>query len=511
MAKRRSIWPVGILAIWLSVLGWHVKREYFKPLGQRLAERARSLAPGTFFYTIRMNGQAIGLATTRFDTVETGFKINDQVILDVPAMDETHRAIALTSVLLDPTLKMQSFAFELGSEIGEFTVNGTVQDSALELELQTGGKAQKSSIANGARLLLDAAVSIRLAAAGQLTVGQSVRTQVFNPSTMSEQSIDMRVTAHDTLIVPDSAKIMKLSGQWIISSMDTIPVWRLEQSMGGITIASWVDEDGHLVKAESPLGYSLERTAFELADQAWKRGLADKTLAQGYGSIIERTAIAANVDLSSVRWADSLRVKLAGIDLRGFDLAGDRQQLRGDTLTITRESAATLRAQYALPYSAGGAPAQELGSAPLIQSDHPDIKRTAQQIAAGSTDPLVVAQRLNDWVYRELEKNITLSLPSADQVLRAKQGDCNEHTVLFVALARASGLPARSAAGVVHLRGRFYYHAWPEVWLGTQWVAVDPTLGQFPADASHLRFIVGGLARQVELIRLIGKLQLEVI
>jgi hypothetical protein len=40
---------------------------------------------------------------------------------------------------------------------------------------------------------------------------------------------------------------------------------------------------------------------------------------------------------------------------------------------------------------------------------------------------------------------------------------------------------------------------------------VDPTFGQFPADASHLRFVVGGLARQVELIRLIGRLQLTVV
>ena len=82
--------------------------------------------------------------------------------------------------------------------------------------------------------------------------------------------------------------------------------------------------------------------------------------------------------------------------------------------------------------------------------------------------------------------------------------------MLYVALARALGLPARTAAGVVYVRGRFYYHAWPEVWLG-QWVAVDPTFGQFPADASHLRFVVGGLARQVELMRLIGQLRLTVV
>jgi transglutaminase-like putative cysteine protease len=114
-------------------------------------------------------------------------------------------------------------------------------------------------------------------------------------------------------------------------------------------------------------------------------------------------------------------------------------------------------------------------------------------------------------VYDTLEKDVTLSVPSALQVLDAREGDCNEHTVLYVALARSLGLPARTAAGLVHVGGRFYYHAWPEVWLDERWVAVDPTLGQFPADASHLRFLVGGLARQVELIRLIGRLRLEVL
>jgi transglutaminase-like putative cysteine protease len=113
-------------------------------------------------------------------------------------------------------------------------------------------------------------------------------------------------------------------------------------------------------------------------------------------------------------------------------------------------------------------------------------------------------------VYGRLRKDITLSVPSAVQVLETGQGDCNEHTVLYVALARSVGLPTRTAVGLVHVNGRFYYHAWPEVWLD-RWVAVDPTLDQFPADASHLRFLVGGLARQVELIRLIGRLDLEVV
>ena len=89
-------------------------------------------------------------------------------------------------------------------------------------------------------------------------------------------------------------------------------------------------------------------------------------------------------------------------------------------------------------------------------------------------------------------------------------GDCNEHTQLFVALARSVGIPARAAAGLAYIDGKFYYHAWPEVLL-RDWVAVDPTFGQYPADAAHLRFITGGLQRQTELLRLIGNLHIKVV
>ena len=44
---------------------------------------------------------------------------------------------------------------------------------------------------------------------------------------------------------------------------------------------------------------------------------------------------------------------------------------------------------------------------------------------------------------------------------------------------------------VVAIDGRFYYHAWAEVML-QRWVGVDPTLGQFPTDATHLRLVTGG-------------------
>ena len=125
-------------------------------------------------------------------------------------------------------------------------------------------------------------------------------------------------------------------------------------------------------------------------------------------------------------------------------------------------------------------------------------------------DPRVVAERLNRWVHDSLQKRISFTLPNALRVLEQRRGDCNEHTQLYLALARSVGLPARGAAGLALVGDKFYYHAWPEVFLG-DWVAVDPTFGQFPADAAHIRLVTGGVNRYGELLRVIGRLEIEVI
>jgi hypothetical protein len=127
----------------------------------------------------------------------------------------------------------------------------------------------------------------------------------------------------------------------------------------------------------------------------------------------------------------------------------------------------------------------------------------------------VRAERLVRYVHAYVEKKPTMSLPSALEVLRTRIGDCNEHTALYVAMARALGLPSRVAVGLVYLRGAFYYHAWPEVWVEEaggrgRWLPVDPTLNQFPADATHVRLARGGLERQAAILGLVGRARLEI-
>jgi transglutaminase-like putative cysteine protease len=506
MTTQRML-GVSVLAIWVAVVAWHAKREYLQPDAVRLAAGARMLAPDAHWFIIRMDGRAMGLAQSALDTLPDGFLFRDEVTLDVPALGRVHRAVTRTQLELDRALELRTFRFTLDSEIGRFAVAGTADgDSALTLVVDAGGGPQRSRMRADAGVLLDAALTLRMAASGALRTGNEFTARVFDPSTLGHRDVQVRVGERSTIVVADSARLD--NGRWIATVMDTVPVWRVEQRFGGVAITNWVDEDGQIVRAESPLGFTIERLYYELARQEWRAAADRPGLAAGYGALIEGTAIASNVDLAGVEERSALAVRLAGVELDGFDLAGGRQELRGDTLVVRRESAR--RAPYTLPWRRGGPLEQALESTPLIQADDERIVAAARAIVGDATEPVHAARLLNDWVYRTLRKDVTVSVPSALQVLDARRGDCNEHTVLYVALARAIGLPARTAVGLVHIRGRFYYHAWPEVWLG-DWVAVDPTLGQFPADASHLRFLTGGLARQVELIRLIGRLQLEVL
>ena len=507
---RRIHLSALVLVTWFGMIGWQVRREYFQPELTRLAEAALSLAPGVSFYTIRMGERNVGLATSRLDTIPEGFELRDEMILDLPALGQTGSAVVRTRVSLSPALVMESFSFSLDSEIGRFRADGVLgADSTLNVTIDTGGSRQEVSYRLAEPPIFSAALPIRIAMAGELKVGNTLRLPVFDPSTLSTRAVEVRVLEHDTLVVADSASFDVESGRWSPSGYDSIPAWKLAEVHGGVEVVSWVDEDGRILSSSSPLGFTMEKTEYELARQAQENALGQSALAIDEDVILS-TAVRSNVDLGAVEEHAVLRFRLTGVELSGFQLEGGRQTLSGDTLTVRRENLDAMDPGFSLPYRLMDL-RETLQAEPLIQSDDPRIQEEARRaVGRRLRDPKAAARLLTTRVDRMLSKSVTLSIPSALQVLDSRQGDCNEHTVLYVAMARALGLPARTAVGLVYLNGSFFYHAWPEVWLG-EWVAVDPTFGQYPADAAHIRFVVGGLAQQVEIIRLIGRLNIEVL
>ncbi len=507
----RSVAAVGIMLIWAGALAWLAKNQYLRPRSELLADAALRIPPGANYYVLELGDQQIGYAFSKVDTLPDTIQMQDVLMLEVPALGTVQRVEARTEAILTRTLQLRSFEAVMRGDGVRFGAIGTVSgDTLLTVAVESADNQQVMEIPLEREIVLPALLPLHLVFGAELAVGGTYAIRLFDPLLLRERDMEVTVTAESTLAIPDSASYDSTTTMWVPARWDTLHAWQISQNLGGVSLDAWIDELGQVVEATSPVGFNMRRTAFEIAFENYQRRGGTHLDALAGGDIIRQTAIASNVALTPSD-LDELRVLLSGVELDGFDLSGGRQTMSGDTLIIRREAPDQLAAD---PGRFAPDRSREFGTyaqpSPLIQSRDPRIQAQARQIVGRRRDAARRAEVLNDWVYQNVDKRITISVPSALEVLATRRGDCNEHTVLYVALARAAGIPARTAAGLVYVGGRFYYHAWPEVYL-KGWVAVDPTLGQFPADAAHLRFTIGGLARQVELVRLIGRLQIEVL
>ncbi len=510
---NRRVAAFSIVLIWLSAAGWFVQRQYLRSSSTLLADAALRIPPGATYFALELGGEQIGFASSQIDTLPEALRVQEVMLLEIPALGTVQRIEARTAAELSRTLRLRTFEAVMRQDETRFGARGTVSgDSLLKVELESADGQETMDVPLDGPIVLPAMVPLHVAFGAEPEVGNSYTIALFDPLLLRKRDMEVSIVAESTLIVPDSAALDSVTGLWEPARWDTLHAWQITQKMAGLTVTAWIDELGQVVEATSPAGLTMRRTAFEIAFENFRKRekRTDALVARDRSDVIRQTAIASNVSLATGD-LDRLRVRLTGVSLDGLNLDGGRQSLHGDTLTIQREGSEQLRRDPdRFKTETTAAVGAFLRAEPLIQTQDPRIQAQARQIRGRTRNPVEITRKINDWVYENLDKRITVSVTSALQVLESRRGDCNEHTVLYVALARAAGIPARTAAGLVYVDGQFYYHAWPEVYLNG-WVAVDPTFGQFPADAAHLRFTIGGLASQVELIRLIGRLELEVV
>jgi transglutaminase-like putative cysteine protease len=154
----------------------------------------------------------------------------------------------------------------------------------------------------------------------------------------------------------------------------------------------------------------------------------------------------------------------------------------------------------------------------LVQSEDPRVVQLANEAAGDESDPTKVALALERHVGSSIRKvNFTQALATAADVARTGEGDCTEHAVLLAAMARAKGIPARVAIGLVYVEGLqgFGYHMWNELFLNDRWVPMDATLAHGGIGAGHLKLshssLAGGDAYSsfLPVARVLGRLTIE--
>jgi transglutaminase-like putative cysteine protease len=129
------------------------------------------------------------------------------------------------------------------------------------------------------------------------------------------------------------------------------------------------------------------------------------------------------------------------------------------------------------------------------------IRRLAAAHGPAGSDPAAVEAALDglalgisrDFVY---DKSATDVHTSVEEVLRLRAGVCQDFAHLYVAAARAMGVPARYVSGYIHVPDEHgvtegVSHAWAEAWVeGKGWLGYDAT-HPIRAGANHVRVAVG--------------------
>lgn len=149
-------------------------------------------------------------------------------------------------------------------------------------------------------------------------------------------------------------------------------------------------------------------------------------------------------------------------------------------------------ADLAVPQSYPASIARYLQPEPDVQVDSPEIVAKLEEIGA---DDGFVRQRLRrifDYT-ASLATRPFKGTTDAVTAMRLGEASCNGKSRLFVALARAAGIPARLVGGLILEPGRKRTsHQWVEAYVGGHWIPFGPTNGHFATlPANYLILYLG--------------------
>lgn len=480
---------VVALAAWVVVMGVMIDRSYLQASPVNLATDLARYGTTAQWRGVYYRGEKIGFTVSQVIPTDEGFDLQEDGRLQFSLLGATNAAVLRTSAKVNRAFALESFEFSLDPGTGPMTIKGRLDGLRLFLEIQSaaGTRAEQRDLKEPPALMLS--FGRRLASEG-LAAGTRREWMIFDPATLQNAPVVLEIGDREV----------------VVAGGRPLPAFKVQMSFSGVSTTAWVTDTGEIVREESPMGLITVR---ESQDQATALAVSNRMQADMLEASAIVPAMGRSQRIDDPRGVQRLRLRLEGADLSGFELNGVGQSFDGRDLELVDPR--TFQAGPADRDVAG-----YLAAEPFIESDAPEILAEAERMVQGVTGTRARAERLTREVNALLEKRPTVSLPSALEVLRTQVGDCNEHTVLYVALARSIGIPARINAGLVYVRGAFYYHAWPEIYIDEGsgrglWLPVDPTFNQFPADTTHLRLARGGLDKQTAILPLVGRLKMRVL
>ncbi len=174
---------------------------------------------------------------------------------------------------------------------------------------------------------------------------------------------------------------------------------------------------------------------------------------------------------------------------------------RATVSTTTRHLAP---GQTSTPLAAMGGCAQLAQCFEFLQPSHytapiPEARVLGQEITAGTPDAWHAAQAITAYIHRNFAYKTAATTVHTHmrEVLRNRQGVCQDFAHVMLGICRALGIPARYVSGYLYngpadtLRGAQASHAWVEIYLPDHgWRGLDPTNNTQP-DERYMKIATG--------------------
>lgn len=434
---------------------------------------------------IFLQGQRIGYSFSKLQRSDAGLIVENNTSMTLIMMNEQRTLSTRLFAHTDAKYTLEDFILEITTPGHASKIQGIVKGTQLELTSFSQGIPHTQLLPLKEKPFFPEAIK-EVIREKNLRPGDEITIPYFDPTTQS--STTARIRIHQK----ESVDVLGAERTGI----------KVEINAMGIVSYLWLDDDFRLIKESSPA------MGMEMIPLTRDQALAEIRMEEAF-DLLSFFSVKLEKEIPDPPSLSRLTIGLENITRENLDLTDEYQVIDNrDPLIIT------VRRAFLPDLPSRTIPLQEnteyLQPSVYIQCQNEEIITAAQNMIGSTTDAQEVVAKLVTGVYTMLKKNPTASLPSAIDVLRTKEGDCNEHAILFTALARAVGIPTKIYVGLVNLEGAaYYYHAWCAVWLGA-WVPVDPTFNQFPADVGHLKLKEGGISEQAKVLKVVGQLAISI-
>ncbi len=356
------------------------------------------------------------------------------------------------------------------NESGEKKVEGKIKDNVAHIETTLNGQTTKSEIDVPDDTISDTVAVSYLLSKDRLKIGEKLNYNTFSFDLLQSINTELSVVDEATLTYQSEEKHVYILAQKL-------------DIMGGITARLSVTRDGTMYKSVTDMmGLSMVATK---TDRETALGAVEEV------DLVLKTRIIPTGPKPKPRASRFVgSVQLSEGSLKEAIVDRDHQKL---VLDSERSGTLSIEIPEVEDENCVDLPVEVpelqtfLSATAFIEAAHPEIRAKAVEIIGGEVNSWRASKKLCRWVYKSItQKKLSGGFNSSLKTLESLSGDCTEHTVLLIAMARSVGIPARICSGLVFSKDAFYYHFWPEVYVGT-WVQMDPTLGQIIADANHIQ------------------------